>query len=644
MPAFVVPEHATLADIIEDVSRTLVEAYSSAETEVLARIQRRIDRLLPAVPGEELRAAALAQARDSVTDAVAGLTDDLAFDAVQTAIEQGTAAAGEQIGVARYLPATVPFTSTQLGALTAVAFELRNALDDVKARILRFDDDVYRTLIAGHVPAVLLGVDGKLDAQRKAVASWLSQGIPGFVDQSGREWSTGAYVEMATRTAVNRSFLDAGHLRMEQAGITLVSIMVGAAACRQCAAWAGKILSTGSQEGTVTLPNALTGDPMEIRIDGTLAQARSAGWNHPNCRCQTVAYLAGLPVPVKATTYNPELEKATQKQRALERQLRQQKRELALSPSEAQQAELRAEIRGTQADLRAHIKEHDLPRMSWREQPQWDTGVRPNGTPAAPRNPSPPPAPAPAPRVPTPEPPAPAPAAAPTPTPAAPEPAATGSLREQLTTSTTPQEAARLASSRHGTPFVDWDGVPGEVGREAISIVSELMDRFPDARLAKVAGARDPQLRIPRGTMAYVATPRGHSLGSMHFVRATLSEKRLAESGERNHASGHLMGPAGTWQDSLRHIVTHEFVHGLDVNVGEKLRQLYARELRKATEGMSYPEAYAWRKENLSGYAAQSTAEGVAEVLADALIRGDAAPPFGRHLLPLALQILEEEL
>ena len=210
--------------------------------------------------------------------------------------------------------------------------------------------------------------------------------------------------------------------------------------------------------------------------------------------------------------------------------------------------------------------------------------------------------------------------------------------------STTPQEAARLASSRHGTPFVDWDGMPGEVGREAISIVSELMDRFPDARLAKVAGARDPQLRIPRGTMAYVATPRGHSLGSMHFVRATLSEKRLAESGERNHASGHLMGPAGTWQDSLRHIVTHEFVHGLDVNVGEKLRQLYARELRKATEGMSYPEAYAWRKENLSGYAAQSTAEGVAEVLADVLIRGDAAPPFGRHLLPLALQILEEEL
>lgn len=643
MPAFVVPEHATLADIIEDVSRVLVEAYSNAETEVLARIQRRIDRLLPAVEGEALRAAALAQARDSVTNAVAGLTDDLAFDAVQTAIEQGTAAAGEQLGVARYLPPSVPFTSTQLGALTTVAFELRNALDDVKTRILRFDDDVYRTLIAGHVPNVLLGVDGKLDAQRKAVASWLAQGIPAFEDRTGRQWSTGAYVEMATRTAVNRAFIDAGHARMEQAGVTLVSIMVGAAACQKCARWAGKILSTTGQEGDVVLPNALTGDPMTIHIDGTLAQARSAGWNHPNCRCQTVAYLAGLPIPVKATTYNPDLERATQRQRALERRLRQQKRELALSPEEAQQRALRAEIRGTQAELRAHIAEHDLPRMSWREQPQWDTGVRPNGTPAAPRTPPAPRPAAPEARTPAPDAPPAPPAPAPAAPPAEPAPAAR-SLRDEISSTTKPEEAARLASARHGTPFVDWDGVPGDVGREAISIVSELLDRFPDARLAKVAGARDPNLRIPRGTMAYVATPRGHSLGSMHFVRATLSTKRLEEHAVRNHATGHLMGPSGTWQDELRHMVTHEFVHGLDVNVGEKLRQLYARELRKATEGMSQPQAYEWRKANLSGYARTSNAEGVAEVLADALIRGDAAPPFGRHLLPLALRILEEEL
>lgn len=653
MPAFVLPAGATMAEVVEDVSRTLVEAYSSAELQVLAAMQRRIDRLLPAVEGQALRAAALAQAREDVTQYLAGLTDDLAFDAVQTAIEQGTAAAARQVGQARYLPPTVPYTSTQVGALTAVAFDLRNALDDVKQRILRFDADSYQQLIAGHVPKVLLGVEGKLDAQRNAVAEWLSKGIPGFVDQSGREWAPGSYVEMATRTAVNRGFLEAGHVRMQASGLTLVSILVGAAACRRCAAWAGKILSTDGTTGTVTLPDALTGEPVEVTIAGTLSQARAAGWNHPNCRCQTAAYLPGLPVAVKSTTYNPVLEKATQDQRAMERQLRAEKRELALSPSEAKQRELRASIRETQADLRRHIEVHDLPRMAWREQPQFahgtpDLGAR-GSNPAAPRppatpaNPGPtaprPPAPAPAPRLPDPT----VAARESTALPPSPAESAVDSLRSQLTAKTTSVEAAQLAEARHGIPFPDWDGVPAKVGREAVAIVSDLLDAFP-ARFAKIAGARDPKLRIPPRTMAYVATPRGSTQGSMHFVRATLSEKRLAESGQRNHASGHLLGEAGTWEDSLRHIATHEFVHGLDANVGEKLRQLYSRELRKATEGMPYAEAYAWREANLSKYARTSNAEGVAEVIADALIRGDAAPPFGRHLLPLVRALLEEEL
>jgi hypothetical protein len=375
VPAFVVPENATLADVVEDVSRALVEAYSNAEIAVLAGIQRRIDRLLPAVDGEQLRLAALQQGREDVGRFVAGLTDDLAFDAVQTAVQHGTAAAARQLGQARVLPAGTPYTSTQVGALTATAFELRNALDDVKQRILRFDSDVYQGLIAGHLPNVLLGVEGKLDAQRNAVAEWLGKGIPGFIDQSGREWTPGSYVEMATRTAVNRSFIDAGHVRMQTSGVNLVTILVGAAACRRCAVWASKILSTDGSTGTVTLPDALTGVPTEVQIDGTLDDARIAGWNHPNCRCQTAAYLAGLPMAVKSTTYNPQLERATQQQRAMERSLRADKRQLALAPSEARQRELRAGIRQTQAQLRAHIAEHDLPRMSWREQPQFAHGA-----------------------------------------------------------------------------------------------------------------------------------------------------------------------------------------------------------------------------------------------------------------------------
>lgn len=636
MPALVVPEGATMAEVIESTSRTLVEAYSTAEIQVLAAIQRRIDRLLPARDGDELRLAALQQGRDDVSRFVAGLTDDLAFDAVQTAIQHGTAAAARQLGQARHLPAAVPYTSTQVGALTATAFELRNALDDVKQRILRFDADVYQGLIAGHVPNVLLGVQVKREAQQAAVAEWLGKGIPGFVDKAGREWAPGSYVEMATRTAVNRSFLDAGHVRMQASGVNLVTILVGAAACRRCAVWASKILSTDGTTGSITVPDVITGAPTVIEIDGTLDDARIAGWNHPNCRCQTAAYLAGLPMAVKSTTYNPELERATQQQRAMERSLRADKRRLALSPNEAQQRELRASIRQTQADLRAHIAKHDLPRMSWREQPQFAHGKpnlggsapRPPETPTAPRPPT-----VPEPKVPTPEP------SIPTP-----EPSSTStSLREQLTDRTTSAQAAQLAEARHDIPFPDWDGVPAAVGREAVSIVSDLLDRFP-ARFLRIAGKRDPAHRIPPRTMAYVATARNSTAGSMHIVRATLSEKKLLETGQRGIAVGHFRGTVDGWQDSLRHVLTHEFVHGLDANVGEALSKLYGRELAAATEGMTTPELLAWRKANLGAYARTNNAEGVAEVLAEALLEGDHASDFARGVLAKALPLLEDEL
>jgi hypothetical protein len=215
-------------------------------------------------------------------------------------------------------------------------------------------------------------------------------------------------------------------------------------------------------------------------------------------------------------------------------------------------------------------------------------------------------------------------------------------LRGQITKASA-ADAARAAVIRHGIPFTGWEGMSPTVAREAIAQLSELLDRFP-ARFVKIAGARDPKLRVGNRTMAYVATKTGEDAGSMHFIRAHMTEKRLAEAGKANHEGGFLSGKADTWQDALRHTVTHEFVHGLDANVGKALTRLYIAELDTAKAGMSFNEQHQWTLANLSKYGRSSPGEGVAELLADGLTQGEDATPFARAFLPKALHLLEENL
>lgn len=385
MALYVPPTGVAPADLFEDLARDVVEAYRAAEARILRKIQRAIDRQL--VDPTVVVPAELVQELDQVRAALRsvetatrrlGLDPDLATNALATAVREGTAAAADRIGLVDVFPTTGPLTATSASAVVQVALDVSSSLDDVKLRILRFERDAYQRIVAQQIPEVLLGTRYSIDQQRDTVARWLSDGIPGFVDKGGRPWSTGAYVEMAMRTGVSRAYTEATVYRLQQSAIDLVVPVVGAAACRSCAQWIGKVLSTTGQTGTITLRHATTGEDVEVTIADTLAHARSTSHlNGPNCRCTMVGYLPGLSIPVGATTYDPVREKARDRQRELERRLRRDKTRLALSPTENDQARLRTRIRATQAELRAHIAEHDLPRKAYREQPAWSGGARP---------------------------------------------------------------------------------------------------------------------------------------------------------------------------------------------------------------------------------------------------------------------------
>lgn len=374
MAFYAPPPGITAADLIDYLAAQIAAAYTGAETLILQALKRRADRALTEMPDLHARLEAVRYLRAEAQRALSGLDPSLAEQIIKAATEAGIADAVAQIELIPRLPAASPFTQTSAMAVAQTMFDLQSTFEALHLRILRWDVDEYQRLIAGQVPNVLLGAQGKLEAQKDAVQKWLAQGIPGFVDKAGRPWKVGSYVEMATRTAVARAYTDAGVWRMQQAGLNLVTVVVGRSACPKCAPWIGKVLSTDGQTGTVEVEHATENRTVEVTIAATLEQARAEGLFHPNCRCTTAAYLPGLPIAEAADHYDPVQEAARDKQRALERDIRQSKRDLLLTDDANKQAELKRDIRATQAELRQHVEANDLPRKPWREQVRFADG------------------------------------------------------------------------------------------------------------------------------------------------------------------------------------------------------------------------------------------------------------------------------
>lgn len=91
-----------------------------------------------------------------------------------------------------------------------------------------------------------------------------------FVDKSGKAWDNARYLQMLSRTTVQRVYRDAYADRLAESGYKLVRITsLGAPDCPVCRAWQGVICTIAGTQGN--LP--------------TIDQAREAGVWHPNCVC-----------------------------------------------------------------------------------------------------------------------------------------------------------------------------------------------------------------------------------------------------------------------------------------------------------------------------------------------------------------------
>lgn len=368
----------------ETLANTLISLYVLAEQQLLsgmAGILRRLnlttDWVLALVRmrtlGRGVLGALVSQSNPLVEALVTAAITEGRRDAdasVSRALER---IAGMGAGGGRGGPPRLPIGSSAddffdlslphgMRAAQAIRDDIMSELQDVRFRITRLPDDVYK-MIAPHGAIYQALENGVTPAQAQAMAwrVFTSSGVTGFTDVSGRDWSLSAYVEMAVRTAANRAY-NASHLaRMHALGIHYFSVPDTGHPCPLCFPWQHRVLTDGFVD-----------DP-QVHVDATIAEAVAAGLFHPNCRHTLIPVIPGITVLPEPQVWTPEMEagyRATQKQRRLELAVRKAKREADYAIDPLVQREALADVRRAQARVREFIRanEFGLLRQSRREQ------------------------------------------------------------------------------------------------------------------------------------------------------------------------------------------------------------------------------------------------------------------------------------
>lgn len=359
------PWPAVLAATVSDVTSVFAATEERLIRQVALQLRTRD------VAEEAPRAAAVRALRVAGQDAVDQLKTDrdgLADRVIMRALTHGESFAEAWM---RDMLGQLPERPLAHGAVaTALLVEdLHNRFEDVTRRVLRWPEDVYRTVVSRTTPGMLLGVDTGRQAQTRAWRELRRNGVTGFVDSIGRRWNLATYVEMATRTASMRAFTDSNLATLGSYGIDLVTPVGATGQCDACGRWVGQVLTQGGAGArTVQVPHATRdGVTVSVRVKGSVQDAYADGYGHPNCRHTLVGYFPGMAQPT-GPEWTAEAEGAQSRLRALEVEVRRSKRDELGALDEAEAKSARAATRRWQARIRAHIEETGEPRRREREQ------------------------------------------------------------------------------------------------------------------------------------------------------------------------------------------------------------------------------------------------------------------------------------
>lgn len=361
----------------EDLAAAVTMLYEDAELALIEILRDALAKGIDSPRWAELKLRALGDLREAVETVANALQTDAngaVAEALATAYGRGRQAAVAELGaldIGRELHARRILPGAP--AVDRLAASYAADTRPLYQRITRAVIDVFRNITSRAAGTQLLTGMSRRDASQRALDAFARRGVTGFVDSAGRSWELSTYAEMAVRSVTARAAID-GHIdALAEIRVGLVMVSDAPLECELCRPWEGEILTLGAESGphTIRAQHELHDDgrTVAVHVAGSLVEARAAGLFHPNCRHSLGAYLPGVTTrpphhATPGTTYED-----TQRQRAIERHIREWKRRQAAAMDEPARAKAGAKVREWQKAAREHVAAHEhVVRKPAREQ------------------------------------------------------------------------------------------------------------------------------------------------------------------------------------------------------------------------------------------------------------------------------------
>jgi hypothetical protein len=354
---------------LDEMSWAMSEVYGAVVDRILVNLARHFPYIKPGqkLPGSfEYQARMLAQmgqvnkeTADIIAGSLAG-ADEALKDVLTAAITE--ALKGEEpklrkaaekglLQGAGFIPPEV--SPNQMQAFRYYYRQSADRLNLVNTVMLESTQSAYTATVADIVSKmnttqsilntaageVVTGVSTWNQAVRTSVQKMVSNGLTGFIDHGGHHWSPEAYVAMDVRTTVFNTAREAVWERNEDYGNDLYQVSSHNGARPLCYPWQGKVISRTDYVREV---EDLDGNPVQVIAQSETSYGQAAGLFGVNCRHYPMSFIPGFST-LKGEPQSPEENEKTyaesQEQRRLERQLREEKRDLDVMKAQGAPAE-----------------------------------------------------------------------------------------------------------------------------------------------------------------------------------------------------------------------------------------------------------------------------------------------------------------
>jgi hypothetical protein len=193
---------------------------------------------------------------------------------------------------------------------------------------------VTQTALDAGAGETITGVSSWNAAVKNSITKMVNNGITGFIDHAGRRWTAEAYVAMDIRTTAMNTGRAAVWETNENFGNDLYLVSYHNGARPLCYDWQNKVISSMNAARDVT---DLDGNTVHVYAQSETTYGQAAGLFGVHCKHYPSPFIPGVSI-IRGEPQSPEENAKTyaesQTQRAMERKLREERRDILIAKAQ----------------------------------------------------------------------------------------------------------------------------------------------------------------------------------------------------------------------------------------------------------------------------------------------------------------------